>query len=205
MRRIPALAVAALALGAAACSSSSSGGLGTAGTGSPSAALSGFIGGLVNSNPATACTFVAPNQQSECNKGFANASLKTSGLGLGNTFTDGSQAIQVVTASSFCLGVGAAPTTTTCLSNSNKNAGLPSSDAGFAAALATTFSSSSSPDTACVDINGAWYVELAPGGGPATSTSTGATGATGPTGGSTTSSTPAGATGPTGGASTTSS
>jgi hypothetical protein len=198
MQRAPiALAAAALAVAAAACGSSSSGGgSSTSGASSPADAITSFVQGFEN-GATTGCNFAAPNQQSEC-KSVA-PSITASGFSVGNTFTDGDQAIVVLLASKFCSGTGSSTTTTVCYSNSDSSKGLPSSDADFASALSALFGDSTSPDAACVQVDGSWYVELAPGGGAASSTgATGATGgATGTTGG-TTSTTTAGATGATG-------
>jgi hypothetical protein len=188
----------ALVFGAAACSSSPSSNTPAAGHGSPAAAVVGFLQGLANNNVASACSYAAPNEQSQCNAGFAKGvSVTQSGFGTGNTFTDGNQALVVLVASSYCIGAGSAPTTTTCFSNSDPNKDLPSSAAGFQSALNVAFGSSVSPLAAAVQVNGQWYAEFAAGGGGAGTT--GATGVTGPagnTGGTTTS--VAGSTGGTG-------
>jgi hypothetical protein len=96
---------------------------------------------------------------------------------LGNTFTDGNQALVVLVAKQLCLTVKVTTTTTTCLSNDNPSEDLPTSDSGFQSALQIAFNSSTAALTACVQVAGEWYVELTAGGGA----NTGATG-TGPTG-----------------------
>ena len=186
------LSAAALALGAAACGGSSAG-LPAPGHGSPAAAVSGFIQGLQHGDAATACSYAAPNEQSACNSQFnGNFKVTESGLGVGNTFTDGNQAVVVLEANNFCFGAGSAPTTTVCFSNSDPNKELPTSNAQFATALGQAFNGAANPLAAAVDVNGSWYAELAAGGAAAGATgTTGATGATGITG-------PTGATGTTG-------
>lgn len=195
------VAVAGLALAAAACGSSS--GLPSAGNGSPSAAVSGFLQGLSSSTPQSACNYVVPAQNSGCVNEFTGARIQLSGLGIGNTFTNGTQALVTVTASRACLGVGpgaavGATTTTVCFGNSNKNAGLPANSAGFPAAYQASFNTAS-PVVACAELNGQWFVALGPisgtgvsgasgatsstaAGSGATGTGSGSTGATGPTG-----------------------
>jgi collagen type VII alpha len=180
--RAAAVALGAVALVATACGG---GGLPAGGTGSPSAAASGFVQGLESHNPTTACSFVAPDQQSTCRAGLGSSVASFTGVGIGNTFTDGNQALVALTATKAC--VGASPSSTVCNSNSNANQGLPSSDSGFASAYQAALGSSTQLTLACERVSGQWYVDL------------GLTGATGTTGTSTSTSTPTGATGGTGG------
>jgi hypothetical protein len=196
LARVPAgAAVLFLAIGAAACGGSSgSGGLPSAGTGSPAAAVSGFIGNI-GTDISTACGYVAPDQQSTCNTAFSKATFTVANPGIGNTYTDGSQAIVVVLTTQACGGVTGS--TTVCSSNSNKNEGLPSSDADFQSALSNAFNSTTDTDIGCAEIDGSWYVLLQPETAPANTGTTGASTTSGPTGttGASTTSGPTGTTG----------
>lgn len=192
--------VALLAVGAAACGGGS--GLPAGGTGSPGAAASGFVQNIANGNISAACGFVVPDQQNTCRTGFNGAKITMSGAKLGNTYTVGNEALVVLIFSKVC----AIPpgSTSTCTSNSDANAGLPSSNAGFASAMHNAFTSPTETDVPCAKVNGQWYVELSPIPGSAGATGTtgsstvpGSTGATGPTGSTTTPGT-TGATGATG-------
>jgi hypothetical protein len=151
------------------------------GTGSPAAAVSGFIQNEAGGNSSSACDYVAPSEQSKCNSAFSEAhvTVTISNPGIGQTFTDGNQALVVFTTTNGCAStsVSGATPTSTCFSNSSPSAGLPSSDAGFGAALQAALSASDSTVVPCVDIGGLWYVELAAGG-------TGTTGSSGTTGNS---------------------
>jgi hypothetical protein len=193
-------AVLLLAIGTAACSSSS--GLPAAGTGTPQAAVSGFIGNLPTSVSA-ACGYVVPSEQAQCNKTFAGGTFSIANPAIGKSFQDGNEALVVVLSTDSCTGL--AGSTSICNSNTDASAGLPSSQADFATAFQATFQSNSTAVAPCIEFGGVWYVELAPGGTASSSATavTGNTGATtttaGPTGttGTTTTSGPTGTTGTT--------
>lgn len=187
--RRPAASVLGLtfvAIAAASCSSSS-GGLPTAGFGSPSAATSGFIQGLQSGTPQNACTYVDPTDRANCVAAFTGAKDSLSNVSLGNGTTQAPEALVAVTGN-VCVGLGpqaiaaGAPSTTTCFNNSDKNLGLPSSPAGFAAAFDSALTSTKAV-VACAEVNGQWFVTLGfrPAGasGGTTTTSAATTGGSG--------------------------
>lgn len=205
LRGIPgAAAVAGLALLLASCSSSG-GTSPSASHGSPAGAISGYLLALSNSHNSSACGWVAPNEQSACQSLIADISVHQSGFTIGNTYTDGNQALVAVIANNFCITESSTTTSEACHSNSDKSAGLPSSNAGFASAYSDSFSNNASPDAAAVEVDGQWYAALGPDAGGSTTGTTGTTGssttgATGslPTGTTGTSTTGTGTTGTTG-------
>lgn len=157
-----------------AASTGSSGTSGTSGTpgpvgsSNPAAAASGFITAFAAGNHSAACGYVEPADTSICRKFLAQATFTVSGFGIGNTATNGDQALVSLLATQACAGNGSGgPTTTTnCFSNSDKNAGLPASNADFAAEYAKAFNGQQDPAIPCVQINGGWYVALVPSGSP---------------------------------------
>jgi hypothetical protein len=200
LRRPFGAAVLLLAIGAAACGSSGNG-LPAAGTGTPQAAVSGFIGNLPT-DVSAACGYVVPSQQAQCNKTFAGGTFSITSPSIGQSSVDGNEALVVVLSTNSCTGL--AGSTSICNSNTNASAGLPSSQSDFATAFQATFASNATAVAPCIEFGGVWYVELAPG-GTASSSATGATGNTGTTtsgptgntGGGTTTSGPTGTTGST--------
>jgi len=179
-----AVAVAGLAVILAACRSSS--GLPAAGTGSPTAAASGFAQDLASGNVSGACGYVLASQQAACNTSLGHAAIKISGLGIGNDIVVGNEALVAVEGSS-CVG----PTTasTICTSNSSPNGGLPTA-ANFANTYAATFNTSAYKALHLYEQNNQWYVVAQPPSGTSGSTGTPTTAATTGTSGSTSTSTP---------------
>jgi hypothetical protein len=170
-----AVAVAGIAVSLAACSSGSS--LPASGTGSPTAAASGFLQDVASGNLSGACGYELPSQQAECTAKLGNgAAIKISGLGIGNDIVSGNEALVAFEASSFCFGPSTA--STTCTSNTSPSAGLPTA-ANFASAFAASFTSGA-PLVALEEQNNQWYLLAAPPSGTTGSTGTPTTGA--PTG-----------------------
>lgn len=176
------VAAGSMAMLAAACSSSSS--QPTTGHGSPAQAAAGFIEGLTSSTPSNACNFVQPKFQTTCKSLIGTVKFTASGFAVGNTFTasGGTRALVTVLVSNACVSTTNAPTTSTCISNSNVNADLPSSDAGFNAAFNATFNTQIGKTVACENVGGSWYVAFQASGGIGTSGATGTTGQPGGTG-----------------------
>jgi hypothetical protein len=92
-------------------------------------------------------------------------------------------AVRALITSGGCFALGISTTTTMCFTNRDPDAGLPSSDAGFRAALQYAYYESE--DIACVEMGGRWPVNFDPvgaTGGNGPSGGTGQTGGTGVTG-----------------------
>lgn len=119
------------------------------------------MAGLVNASsagqPAAACAFVTPTEQTACPDVLAEDPLIVQGAAvrIGNTDINGSQAL-VVPLGTICLSGG-------CLTNADPSAGLPAAGTSFADAYARGASSADDPDIDCVLVGGSWYVDLAPG------------------------------------------
>jgi hypothetical protein len=189
-------ALCLLALAAAACSSSTDGsGAGntgpsstsasssSTGSSSPTAAASAFYMDLAKSDFSGACGFVVPGEDGACISNFQGASFAITDPGVGKDFVDGNQALVVLTSTKACFGTGGSSSTTSCGSNTNPSAGLPTSDADFATAEQSA-SNSNFTTLPCSEVGGAWYVQIVSAGvgttGAGAPSSTGNTGTTAP-------------------------
>jgi hypothetical protein len=109
------------------------------------------------------------------------SAIRISGVGVstGNTFLHGDEALVSLLARRLCVSA-LVQHGRSCKSNSDPNAGLPKTAAGFAAAYAATFVAGRTSLTAipCLRVGGRWYVNLV---GPSASQGSGSTGASGTT------------------------
>jgi hypothetical protein len=165
-----ALAAVLLLAPAAACSSGST--AANNGSGTPAEAARGFVDALLGGNPSAACDYVLPTQIPVCQANIADVHFTASAVGVGNTFTDGTQAVVDVEETRVCVKV-VHTATTVCGANNDPNAGLPTSDAQFASVYNQAVNGGQAALIACTQVNGEWYVDT----GAATTTGT-----TGPSG-----------------------
>lgn len=197
---LPMLVLAGGGVLLAACGGSA--GLPSPGHGSPAAAASGFVQGLSQGNGTGACAYVVPDQESACTAALPSSHFTFESPGIGNTKTVGDQALVSIISTKACISQTSS--TTNCVSNSNPNQGLPSSDSGFASAYSAAQGTSDALTLPMQNVNGQWYVNLGlPTGNTGTTGATGTTGTGSTTGTTGTTGTTTGATGTTGTGSTT--
>lgn len=155
------------------------------GTRTPAEAANGFVQGFL-STPAVlptaeapGCNFVVPSQRLQCQGAVAAVRLSGTGVSIGHTFTDGNRALVVLLARQLCVSA-LTQTGKSCHSNSNPNAGLPTSPEGFNAAYAGTLSNTKKGITTipCIEYSGRWYVNLLAAGSPGSSGPSGSSGGT---------------------------
>lgn len=165
-------AVVALAILAAACSSSpaathtTTGSTGipappTGGHASPSEAATGFIVAVLSTHRANACDYVVPSQLSSCEPAIAAIHVTADRYSLGDTSTDGDQALVVLLATNLCIEAVILHGKS-CHSNTDPERGLPASKASFAAAYRASLDSTKTglSTIPCQLVAGKWYVEL---------------------------------------------
>jgi hypothetical protein len=186
-------AVLLLAVTAAACSSNTSQAPNN-GSGTPADAAGGYVDALLGSDPSAACDYVLPASIPACQSNIVAVHFTANGQRLGNSYTDGTQAVVVVEETSVCVQI-VHVSTTVCGSNGDPNAGLPATDADFASIYQQALNGGQAALIACTQVNGLWYVDTGAATGTTGATGSGATGS-GATG---TGATGTGATGATGG------
>jgi hypothetical protein len=116
---------------------------------SPEAAVVGLISGLKQSNAQVPCSFVIPPEQSLCLSRLPRVKVK--GFQLGHTAVSGNRALVTLIVDKLCAE-------SECFTNHDPDAGLPNGTTTFQHAFHQTLRSASDPATACVRMNGRWYV-----------------------------------------------
>lgn len=122
---------------------------------SPQAAIAGFLDGEASGDNATACTFVAPVQQPGCvNFIIANTLDALKPITMGKDFVLGTQAVVAV--------LGNVCANTVCRAYTHDDADIPPSASTFPGAYqqAASFASEGYAAFACLQVGGAWYVDL---------------------------------------------
>jgi hypothetical protein len=124
------------------------------GHGSPAQAYAGFLDAAVEGQVATECSYVLPSQQPTCPAIMNGSSTTIEGppVRIGTVDIVGSQALVVP--------VGTVCQNGTCLPNSNPDAGIPSSAAGFTDAYNQATQTGTDPDAGCGEVAGQWYLDL---------------------------------------------
>lgn len=130
------------------------------GHGSPAAAYAGFLDAAVAGQIATECTYALPSQQPNCPSvmGGSVTTIPDGPIHIGTVDVVGTQAL-VVPVGTVCQDGN-------CLPNSDPNAGIPASSAGFPAAYEQATQTETDPAAGCDLVGGQWYLDL---GGPPSS------------------------------------
>jgi pimeloyl-ACP methyl ester carboxylesterase len=135
-------------------------------SGSPQGAADDYLVNLASPNPPTACLYVVPSVQSDCQSAFAeitqqgeSLSLTYSSLGIGYTAVEGYEALVGLTYSQLCVQVGGQQT---CPPDNSDPAAPFESGQSFDDIWATVSNSSSAINDVipCEEVNGTWYVDL---------------------------------------------
>ncbi|MGH2717107.1 MAG: hypothetical protein ACRDJU_00815 [Actinomycetota bacterium] len=129
----------------------------TPGHGSPAAAYAGYLDAAVQGQVATECTYVLPSQQPSCPQTMNEATITIDGppITIGTVDVVGTQAL-VVPVGTVCIDG-------TCLPNTDPNAGIPSSAAGFTDDYNNATQTETDPTAGLDEVSGQWYLDL---GGP---------------------------------------
>jgi hypothetical protein len=143
-----------------------------AGIGSPDAAVSGFLRGLITDSASLTCSYVPAAEESTCRLRFPTF-WQITDPSLGETATKGTLALVVILTTAACN-----PGTSTCLSNANKDDGLPDRLTPLGWDSTRPFANSASVYVPCIRIGKRWFVQVFSG----DFASTGATGVIGTTG-----------------------
>ncbi len=131
------------------------------GSATPKIAVTGYWHQLAEDHFTAACAYMLPSERAACRSELRYGSVQIANPGIGHDFVDKTQALVTVLTTSACFGLGVSTTTTMCYSNTRPSAGLPKSDAGFAAA-AQHADALESTLILTSEVGGSWYVDLTP-------------------------------------------
>jgi hypothetical protein len=153
-----------LALAAGACGGGGSSSPGSAppaaGYASPAAAAVGFLDAISQGNGQGACAYVEPAQVAGCRQVISAVSATITGLRIGQTTTNGNQAL-VTVLGKICVKTAG---NNSCSQNVNPKAGQPTSgSAAFSTAYKAAMNSSSvaaDPAAPMTSVGGRWYANF---------------------------------------------
>lgn len=124
------------------------------GHGSPAAAYAGYLDAATQGQVATECSYVLPSEQPVCPQLMSEATVAVEGspITIGTVDTVGTQAL-LVPLGTVCVDGS-------CLPNTDPNAGIPSSSAGFTQAYNQATQTETDPTASLGQVSGQWYLDL---------------------------------------------